>query len=146
MNRVHRLGFWCLWILACLSISACGRGSGERSAPIAGKVLSGGKPVPIEHYEKLGNCVHVEFFPLDASGNVQANKRAWNTVVKEDGSFAFGGEGIPEGKYRVAVTRVDASKGGGDVWKGKYGRDKSTFTASVPSQGDLVIDLPELPK
>jgi hypothetical protein len=120
----------------------------------SGKVLEGGSAVAIPDYEEGENCLQVEFFPLDESGNLAAQAQSFSADVAEDGSFEVEGdmgEGIPPGKYRVAVRRVgeesegedeeedEGGSGSADPWA-KFNKENSPFVVEVPGE-DIVIDL-----
>ena len=121
--------FFCLWLLC-----GCG-GSGKLKA--RGQILKGGAPftVPEEEY------VRITFHPIPADG-----QRATNTYVAvynhSDGRFTVvgaDGNGLPPGKYRVAVEHERKRR---DLFKGAYDAEKSPFVFDVDSSGkEIVIDL-----
>ena len=129
--------FWLRW-LAVLCLFAC-LGCGQRNGKvnITGKIIKGGAPfaVPDEEY------VRVTFFPVTDDGGPPKNTYAASYNGK-DGTFrAIGGDGqgIPPGKYRVAIEH---EKKGGDAFRGVYDGDRSPFQFDVGrSSQPLVINL-----
>jgi hypothetical protein len=148
MTYLERIACCCLAALTCVALAGCG--SGESTVTVTGEVLDGGTAVSIPDYEAGENCLEVEFFPLDEGGNL-VSAASYPAVVEEDGSFEVDGpmgEGIPAGKYRVAVRRV----GGGEEeeeeeeeaaptgqWA-KFTKENSPFVFEVPGD-EIVIDI-----
>ncbi len=132
------------WVVACVAVAGCG---GQKLVTVTGEVVEGGQPVVLDVYEEGASCLEVDFCPLDEAGNLVSDPDApsQSTYCKEDGSFVvegYDGKGIPAGKYRVAVRRLGQTPNGpGDVWQGKFERDKSPFVVDVPSDDDIVIDI-----
>jgi hypothetical protein len=125
-----------LAVIVCLSgIAGCGKSDGKLN--VTGKVVKGGAPlkVPEEEY------VRVTFFPVTADGGPPKNTYASN-FNRADGTFrAVGGDGqgVPPGKYRVAVEHV---KKGGDALKGAYDGDRSPLMFEIDRKtGPLLLDL-----
>lgn len=131
------------WVALCIAIVGCG--GGDPQYTVTGKVVEGGQPIVIEMYEEGGSCLEVEFFPLDEGGALASDAVSHIAFCAEDGSFQmYGaeGEGIPPGKYRVAVRRLGETEDeSGDMWGGKFDGDKSPFVVDVPSSEDIVIDI-----
>jgi hypothetical protein len=133
----------CLVALACAALAGCG--AGESGVVVTGKVLEGGKPVAIPEYQPEYNCLEVEFFPLDEAGNL-ASAPSHRASVEENGSFKVEGpmgEGIPAGKYRVAVRRLSDEEEGEEAAAGpwaKFDKENSPFVFEVPG-GEIVIDI-----
>jgi len=142
----------CPWVwlsflaVVCGSVAVgCGPGGGG-GVVAKGKLLDGGTPAAIPDYKESSNCYELEFFPLDASGNL-AVARSYRATVAQDGSFSVtdqtGKGGIPPGKYRVAVARIGQAGGGEaeDLWQGKFGRQVSPFTCEVKAGEEITIEL-----
>jgi hypothetical protein len=147
MTCLERIACCCLAALACAALAGCG--SGESLVVVSGEVVEGGTPVAIPDFEEGENCFEVEFFPLDEAGNL-VSAASYAAVVEEDGSFEVKGpmgEGIPPGKYRVAVWRVGGEEDEEDEeeaaatgpWA-KFNKENSPFEFEVPGD-EIVIDI-----
>ena len=127
--------------LLCLAMAGCG--GGETLVKVTGKVVQDGQAVSIEGYEEGMECLSVAFIPLDEGGNPKAGARSYSQDVQEDGSFEIlgdMGDGIPVGKYRVAVNRLR----GGDVderWGGNLRPENSPFIFDINGSHDVQIDI-----
>jgi hypothetical protein len=134
-----------LGALLCMAMAGCG--GGEKLVTVTGKVLQDGQAVSIEGYEEAAECLSVAFIPLDEGGNRKAGARSYSQDVQEDGSFEIlgdMGDGIPVGKYRVAVSRVSEAgeeEGEDDLWKGKFGPESSPFVFDINGSHDVEIDI-----
>jgi hypothetical protein len=134
-----------LCALLCMAVAGCG--GGEKLVTVTGKVLQDGQPISIENYEEGVESLSVAFIPLDEGGNPKADARSYSHDVQEDGSFEIRGDmgdGIPVGKYRVAVSRVSEAaeeEGGDDLWKGKFGPENSPFVFDINGSHDVEIDI-----
>ena len=118
--------------LVCLMIAGCGPG-GEKLVIVNGKLLNGGKPVEVAEFYEGENCVFLEFYPIDAEGNL-VDKATWENDVAEDGSFSMSGpmgDGIPAGRYKVAAFLYEEESQDTsekiDTWKGKFDVDNTPF-------------------
>jgi hypothetical protein len=137
-----------LGALVGLALTGCG-GGGETLVTVTGKVHEGGQPVAIKDFYEGRNCLQVEFFRLDDSGNLAPESFPYSQDVGEDGTFEIRGpegKGIPAGKYRVAVYRLSATEGmdedtGEDLFEGKYGKENSKFEFDVAANQTVDIDL-----
>ncbi len=122
----------------------CGRDDGGVVAK--GMLLDGGAPAVVPDFKDGESCYELEFFPLDASGNL-AVAQSYSVTVAQDGSFTVTDRtlkgGIPPGKYRVAVARIGMTRGGDveDLWQGKFGRQVSPFTCEVQAGKEITIEL-----
>jgi hypothetical protein len=132
-------------------MAVAGCGGGEKLVKVTGKVVQDGQPIIIEDYEEGVQCLNVAFIPLDEQGNRKAGARSYSEDCQEDGSFEIlgdMGDGIPPGKYRVAVSRVskageeeDEEDGEADLWKGKFGIKNSPFVFDINGSHDVEIDI-----
>src|SRR5262245_23721956 len=121
--------------------AGCGGGDGVSGVPVQGSVLYNGKPVSLGQGEQL----EVRFVLLEPGKQVSAAA----TYNSGDGTFKVAGpasRGIPEGKYRVAVTTNDYERGPkskGDRFGGKFGPSNSplTFTLSSANADKVVVDV-----
>ena len=144
MTWLKRASSSLLCALTCLGVAGCG--GGEKRVTVTGKVHQGGKPIVIEDYYEGTECLQVEFFRLDAEGNLDKETPIFSQDVAEDGTFEILGpdrDGIPVGTYRVAVSRL--TQGGeddeeGDMWAGKFAPQSSPFEFEVTGQ-PIDIDL-----
>jgi len=116
----------------CL-IAGCGR---DGKLHVTGKVMKGGAPLTVPEDE----YVRVTFFPVSEGGPPKNTYAA--SYNHKDGTFrAIGGDGqgIPPGKYRVAVEH---EKNRRDLLKGAFDGDRSPFTFDIDrATKPLVIDL-----
>jgi hypothetical protein len=132
--------------LVCMGVAGCG-GGGEKLATVTGKVVEDGQPVAIQDFYVGTNCLQVEFIPLDASGQRKPEAVSYTEDVQEDGSFKMRGlgEGIPLGKYRVAVAQLkdgqEVEEGGEGAWEAKFGRETSPFVFDIADDQEILIDL-----
>jgi hypothetical protein len=122
-------------LICCLGfLSGCG---GDGKVRPRGQVLKGGAPFTVPE----GEYVRLTFHPIVAPG-----QRANNTYVAEynrsDGRFTVvgpDGNGLPPGKYRVAVEHERKRR---DLFKGAYDAETSPFVFDVnSSRQEIVIDL-----
>lgn len=138
---------------ACALLAGCTGGEAP-TYKTTGKVVENGQPVNIPRYREGYNCLQVDFYPVEESGALKNAPHA-AAFPAEDGTFTVSGEkgkGIPAGKYRVAVRRVDRTKtvqpdaaGNIDAWNGKFSEKTSPFVVDVPSQSEIVIDIAKAP-
>jgi hypothetical protein len=123
-------------VLLCASIIATAACNRSDKLQITGKVLRGGAPltVPDDEY------VRITFFPVTEGGPPKNTYAA--SYNSKNGTFrAIGGDGqgIPPGKYRVAVEH---EKNRRDLLKGAFDGDRSPFTFDIDrGTKPLVIDL-----
>jgi len=147
-----------LSLLVLVLIATLGCGERTNTVWITGKLLKGGaKYVPPD-----GQTVSVTLVGLevqDASGKpVQSGEQFWAEVDHTNGTFTVSGnlgQGIPPGRYRVAVTQKmtreafhaahPRPKRGddreADMLKNRYGLTTSPIIREVRSGSELVIDL-----
>lgn len=140
----------CALLAACLAIVGCG--SGESGVTVKGRVIEKGGPVSIADYQEGVNCIRVVFVPLNEGGATTAVP-SQSSNAKQDGSFEIAGNmgnGIPPGKYRVAVQKMSDGPNGPaevDPWKGRFGVNSSPFVFEVKEEmRPIDIDLSNPPK
>ncbi len=142
-----------LVVMTCFALAGCG--GGEKLVTVTGKVVEDGQPLAIEEREyRTGGGVEVTFYPLDSAGNVAKQAKSYGTTAKQDGTFVMDGdqgEGIPAGKYRVAL-RGQSSSGysptapsQGDRWGGKFDAGNSPFTFDIQENQEIVLDVSQAP-
>lgn len=119
--------------------AGCGGGDGVRGVPVKGTVVLNGKPLQLKGSEQLA----ISLVRMDDNQSVAATG-AYNPA---DGSFAVAGptnRGIPEGKYRIAVSTSDyGPKSQGDRFRGLFGANNSPLVVSLSSDNAerLVVDV-----
>src|SRR6476469_6538313 len=110
-------------LCACMiAMTGCSRGD---KLQITGKVMKAGAPLTVPEDE----YVRITFFPVTEGGPPKNTYAA--SYNGKDGTFrAIGGDGqgIPPGKYRVAVEH---EKNRRDLLKGAFDGDRSPFTFDI---------------
>ncbi len=144
-------------LLIALQIVSSGCGNGNK-AWVTGKLLKGGsKYVPPK--DQLVNVTLVCLELHDASGNkVASSEPYWAEVDQANGTFAVPGnegQGIPFGKYRVAITQKMTREAFNtasqrskktldretDMLSNRFGLGNSPIVRDVTSSCELAIDL-----
>ncbi|MCI0459463.1 MAG: hypothetical protein L0Z62_21140 [Gemmataceae bacterium] len=123
----------CLLVVgfACLLASGCGSAGVKAN----GKLLLDGKPLTVSDKGVIQMALYAEDDPKGT--------KAEAVDVQNDGTFVIMGkkrEGVPSGKYRVAVQVFDPYPGD-DKLGGKFAHDKSSLVREVKANEDLIIDL-----
>lgn len=147
MVCLQRAGAYLAWAMLCFVVAGCG--SGVKKVEVTGKVVDGGQPyvVPEEEYEEGGCCVQLEFCTLDESGDFADEAERFSVNAKSDGSFLVDGndgDGIPVGKYRVALRRRTGEmteSGSDDLFNGKFEPENSPFEFDITDDQEIVIDI-----
>jgi hypothetical protein len=139
-------GLWFLLLPMLVALVGCGPSSG--TVPVKGKVTYQGKPV---------TRGRITFEPIKLADS-RAPVRPSMAPIQQDGSFKMStfesGDGVQPGEYKVIIWAVENEPGDDDWGKigstfelgwlvpEKYGYSTSTpLTVTVPSQGDLLLDL-----
>ena len=123
---------------------------------VTGKLLKGGVP----YRPPEGQNVTLAFVAIetrDAKGNLVRTTDQYQAELVEDGSFKIlgpEGQGIPPGKYRVAISQrynreafealKNKPKGmvrDDDLLKDEFGPMKSPIVREVKGRTDLTIDM-----
>ena len=138
-----------LALVAALAAAGCGP-----NVKVTGKVSRGGQPVNAVKGMHLNLALHPLADP--STGKPPAGPDIYAANVASDGSFdvpGVEGDGIPPGRYRVAVTLRpgrDRSEGKAkardydpdkDYLNGAFGPDNSPIVREVKSSQTLSIDL-----
>jgi hypothetical protein len=124
-------------LLLLCALTVCGCSSGDRKLKAKGRIVKSGVPftVPTEEY------VRVTFYPIPADGSPPRNSYV-AVYDRNDGHFTVvgpDGNGLPPGKYRVAVEHERKRH---DLLDGAYDADRSPFVFDVSSGSkEFVIDL-----
>lgn len=137
------------WLAAGVAVAVmigCGSGSGRNDGVVRhspkGRVLKGGLPIEIDASRLPPGdpglqVIFIKMGTTDAGTEIPAQ-----IIDPKAGTFelkGIDGNGIPEGKYRVAV--ILAPVGSADAFKGKYDKKNSKIEVEVKSNQDVVIDV-----
>lgn len=118
-----------------LTLAGCNKGDGRLNAK--GRVLKGGMPFTVQAPE----FVRVIFFPVMPEGGPPRNTYIADFNPSEGTFRAVGpdGNGIPPGKYRIAIEHSRKRK---DLFKGAFDGDRSPFVVDIDANSqEIVIDL-----
>jgi hypothetical protein len=122
----------------CLVLCGCG----ERRLKTKGRLLMKGQPLVL----KEGESVNVVFVPIPPDGKPPRD-HYWAIFNPADCTFWSAGkdkEGMPPGKYRVAVALKRDKQ---DVFKGEFDENRSPYIFDIDSKTtEITIDLSEKPK
>ena len=131
-------------VLALLGVvglaPGCGSSAVKPGTVVTGKIVKGGQPLQVPRRDINLGMVELELVPVRAPGEPVTGVEV--TWVQEDGSFALrgAGQGIPPGKYKVAVyQRVQGP--GSDQLQGKFARDRTPLQFDVPDAKGGTHDL-----
>jgi hypothetical protein len=121
--------------LAALLITSLLPGCGS-NIRARGRVVKNGQVFPL----KAGEGLRIFFVPAEST-----SESSWETYAavynKDDGTFVVAGKngnGLPPGKYRVALEHV---KNRNDLFKGTYGQKQSPIFCEVAGSQEIVVDL-----
>ncbi len=150
MMYLERSVYGLLLVVICIAVGGCGSG-GEKLVTVTGQVLEDGNAVVVEDYYEGSSYVQISFVPLDPSSG-DGSPKSYYGMLQKDGSFEMSGDmgdGIPAGKYRLAITR-EGDQPQVEAWDRKWGtqldRDDSPFVFDFNDDQDgLVIDLAKPP-
>ncbi len=144
-----------LVIAPLVALSGCG---GSIAVPVKGKVLKDGAA----YSPPKGEIVYVTFYESqkknDAGKTVQSGQPYQAKVDQTNGTFALlgpKGQGLPPGKYRVAVTQKMTREAfdeanpkhfrdihrDDDILKDQFGPETSTIFREVKTDEEVTIDL-----
>ena len=135
-------------------IGGCGP-SATKTVKVTGKVVDGGKPFTLEgpNYQEGAAYVEARFYAVGDSGTVAENATSYSTKLGLDGTFVMDGDmgdGIPVGKYKVALSHQGGEesrrmkKGGaaqGDLFQGKFSIDKTPFVFDIQDEQAIELDI-----
>lgn len=118
--------------VSLVMLSGCGESySPDAGVIVTGKVVQGGAPVPVPPTDDGYDGVEVQFFGADPNNLTLATSGA---TCDAAGNFeiAYAGEGIPPGKYKVAIF---VRKGGPetDMLEGKLANGVTTIEFDIPA-------------
>lgn len=123
--------------IVCLFLSACS--SGPKPLKVTGKLTYQGKPLAVD--AKGG--VTLTFIPVVEAGQAFTNQQA--EVNREDMSFAVKGptgQGIPAGKYRIAVMLMTPEQTPmvREINQ-RFTQEQSPIVRDIASEEPIVLDL-----
>ncbi len=122
----------------CVATSGCA----DKKLKAKGRVLVKGQPLVLKEGEQL----NVVFVPILPDGKPPKD-HYWAIYNPDDGTFWAAGkdkEGLPPGKYRVAVAH---KKNRQDLLNGAYDENNSKFVFDIDSEStEITIDLPDQSK
>jgi hypothetical protein len=108
---------------------------GPKLYVVRGTILDGGKP-----YLTGRDGLNITFAPVDQSGDVHAGE-----FNAEDGAYVINGrgfKGIPEGKYKVTMTRMTVNPSPAiDRFNDQFSAGKTPIEVEVIGPGPIDIDL-----
>lgn len=127
MRSLCRLG---LLLVAVAVLPGCS------SAPVkaTGKVVKGGQPAPLSDKG---------MYQITLISDSDASK-TFPVEAKQDGTFTVTGptgNGVPPGKYKVAIQAMDPYDKRVDKFGNRFTADKTTLTVEIPGSGELVVDV-----
>ena len=129
-----------LWALLCLAATGCG-GSGERTVSARGKVTDAGRPLEVKGRDLGLGTVVVQFYRIGQDGRQSTDPE--EAQVDADGNFKVPGrrgDGIPPGRYRIAVRQWDPYPQV-DRLKGRFDERNSPIIREIAGEEDIVIDV-----
>lgn len=134
---------FCLSSLSAMLLPLTGCARGEPRYTVTGRIHNGGKPLPVK---PMVGRLNVLFYPVKEEGGKVVDPQ--QAVVKDDGTFSVPGtqgNGIPPGKYKIAVTWQDDYPLGPDKLKGAYKLEKTQIVRDVDGEKEIVIDVSNPP-
>ncbi len=152
MTSLRRTLSCLLVVMICFAVVGC-PGGGGRLVTVTGKILKDGTPLALEgrDFQEGAAYVEVTFYELDDAGAVATDGRAYSATAKPDGTFVVAGDegnGIPVGKYRVALRYSGSSSGyspdrqpSGGPWEGNFDASNSPFTFDIQGDQEVVLDV-----
>ena len=138
-------------IAAFFLIAGCGpKDDGPRVVP-KGKLMDGAKPyvyeapkvkgggpTPPPSVGNVGSGLQIQFTPVEGGDVYYASFNAESSTFEVKGSD---GKGLKPGKYKVFLTMAGAAPGG-EIFGGKFTRDKSQIERDVQVDGpEIIIDV-----
>jgi len=130
--------------LLCLATTGCG-GGGERTVSARGKVTDAGRPLLVKDRDLGLGTVVVQFYRIgdDPKGAGRQSTDPEEAEVDADGNFKVpgrSGDGIPPGRYRIAVRQWDPYPQV-DRLKGRFDEKNSPIIREITGEEDIVIDV-----
>ena len=139
---ISRRGDLCLLLSALLCSFALGCGGpGEKVVAVEGRVTNAGQPLPVAGREMGLGMVRVEFYRIGEDGQQTSDPET--AGVDKDGYFRVrgpDGNGIPPGKYRIAVRQWDPFPDT-DRLEGKFDENNSPIVREIATRAEIIIDV-----
>ena len=128
-----------LLLIGSMALTGCGRTSykTEPEFKISGKILRGGKPLPLDPVMAAAAAasVTIKFVRNDGSDGANFSESAF---ADETGAFSVK---LPKGKYRVSIVHTNGRQPG-DNLQGKFSDRKSKIEKEISGEmPELVIEL-----
>lgn len=126
-----------LAVLALATVSGCGS---NPYVSVRGSISKGGQPVTVD--AEKDQWLQVTLIALGSDGSSIINSFGAN--VTDDGRFDVPGpegNGVPPGKYRLAVQMVTYKNRGKDEFKNEFNDKSSPIVRDIQNSTNLAIDL-----
>ncbi len=141
MYRVLRASPGMVFVLALLLPGCSGKETKPARFKVTGRLTSGGKPLQTK---PMAGMIQVVFYPAPEGTRpadpIKANIQGVYGKVESDGEFVVH-DGLPAGKYIVAVRQLDAGPQGPDTLKDKFNFRNSKIVEEISENRVLDIDL-----
>lgn len=124
----------------CLAVAGCGSGA-EKVVRVRGNVTDAGRPLDVEGRDIGVGMVKVEFYRIGEDGTQSTDPEG--TVADADGNFDVpgpNGNGIPPGKYRIAVRQWDPYPQE-DKLGGRFDPENSPIIRQITGGEEILIDV-----
>lgn len=121
--------------LACLLLG-CGS-SGPPVVAVSGKITRNGETMAVK---PMVGRLTISFYPVAAEGAAVVEE----ADLQADGTFTVpgkNGNGIPPGKYKIAVVWQDDFPTGPDKLNGKYNEKNTPLIREIQAGSTLEIDV-----
>lgn len=130
---------------ACTAILGCGSGNPSEGEVVIvrGKVTNAGQPLKVAHADVGAGWVQVVFVKDAGQGAAAGADQTYSTKADEAGAFELKGRfgnGIPPGKYRIAVRQWDPYPNK-DGLQGKFSEQQTPIVREVDGKTPLEIDV-----
>ena len=129
-----------LFLLAALAVCAVSAGCGRSAlVKVRCQILKDGVPPEVQP----GDSALVVFLPFVEGGGVPDDSYLAKGVASVPWTFEVPGktgDGIPPGKYRIAVKHLRGARGE-DVLEGAFAPDKSPIVREILESQELTIDV-----
>lgn len=124
--------------LIAITVGCNGEPSGPPRIQVQGEVTNNGEPLKVR---PMVGKVQVTFYPVTEAGQPPGDPK--EAVVQPNGEFkvpGIDGNGIPAGKYKIAVRQWEEFPNK-DVLKGKFDQKNTTIVRDITGQEDVIIDV-----
>lgn len=139
----------CLFELALAAACAAILGCGSPTPPegevviVRGKVTDGGQPLKVARADVGAGWVQIQLWKDAGQGVAADSNQIYSTKADDSGAFEVKGRfgnGIPPGKYRIAVRQWDPYPDK-DRLEGKFSEKQTTIVRNVDGKTSIEIDL-----